>query len=558
MQGGFSGEFPLKHTIRVFCIHALLIAFFVSFHQFSTFFLSEAYGDTSVNVPLDDWAYDALLKLSGFGLLGSDLKGTKPYTRLEVARLVLEAIRKKEKMHEKVPPLCEHFLERFQREYKEELAQLGFGDGSTARTFFKPVDEVKMRYVYVDGEPRQFVGFPNGGSSIKATEGTPLVTNNEGIVYGQHNNGTLQFSSNMEWMGIFSGYIEPIFLARQNSGDLKDLDAVDADILTGYAKLTLCNMEIEAGRDSLWWGQGYHGTLILTDNATPLDLVKLSNPEPILLPWWFEYLGPFKYNIFLARLEADRDFPHAMLGGMRVDFKPTPNFEMGMSRTFLFGGEGTPSNSFLDYLKLLSFVTSGGGNTDFSDSIAAFDFRWRFPCLRNAELYVEWGGEDTGFKPNIKEFFFQDIGYIIGLYFPRLTEDGRTDLRLEYADNVSERDSSFWYGHGQYTSGYTYNGFILGHPMGSDAREMFGRVSHYLRDDLLVGFDLNYKERGSGKHLGIVVERNYQVGTDVVYDLTDAISIKARYGCEEVTNFDLVEGDDHLNNLFITELKYRF
>jgi len=41
-----------------------------------------------VNVPLDSWVYGALDRLEGYGLIDSALSGTKPYSRLEVARLL--------------------------------------------------------------------------------------------------------------------------------------------------------------------------------------------------------------------------------------------------------------------------------------------------------------------------------------------------------------------------------------------------------------------------------------------------------------------------------------
>ena len=517
---------------------------------------STALGASSVNVSLDDWSYDALEKLAGFGLLTSDMKGLKPYTRTEVARLVLEALHKKQESSDKLPDLIENFLRRFQREYKDELAQLGWGEGYAGGNFLKPVDQVKLRYVYSSGDPRRFTGFPQGTSKINATEGTSLIYNNEGVIYGQNHNGTLQFSSSTQFLGIFSGYVEPIFLARQNNGQVNNFDILDAQLLKGYLKVSPWNIEFEVGRDSLWWGQGHHGTLILTDNAPPLNMMKLSNPKPFLLPWIFEYLGPFKYSIILARLEEHRDLPHALLGGMRIDFKPTPNFEIGMSRTWLFGGSGSTNGSFLDYLKILSFLNFGGGDTDATDQLAAFDARLRFPSLRNAELYVEWGGEDSGLKPNFKEFLFQDLGYIIGIYIPRLTDDGRTDLRVEYADNVSERDTSFWYGHTQYFTGYTFDGMVLGHPMGPDARDVFGRVTHYLRDDLLLGVDFDYRERG--RNLGPVIEHNYQIGADVSFDFFENTNVKVRYGFEQVKNFNLAEGDDRQNHVLSVQLKRQF
>ena len=105
-------------------------------------FSSAACAVSSVNVPLDDWSYDALDRRAGFGLVKSDLKGTKPYTRMETARLVLEALHEKENKPEEyiLPELAEYSLQRFQREYKDELAQLGWGEGDTRGTSFKPLN----------------------------------------------------------------------------------------------------------------------------------------------------------------------------------------------------------------------------------------------------------------------------------------------------------------------------------------------------------------------------------------------------------------------------------
>ena len=46
----------------------------------------------SSSVPLDSWVYPALDKLAGLGLVDSVLQGTRPYSRLEVARQVAAAL----------------------------------------------------------------------------------------------------------------------------------------------------------------------------------------------------------------------------------------------------------------------------------------------------------------------------------------------------------------------------------------------------------------------------------------------------------------------------------
>lgn len=514
---------------------------------------------SSVNVPLDSWVYPVLDRLSGLGLFSSYLKGTKPVTRLEVARLLVEASYRGVQVSEKAKPLIEYLLERLREEFSVELASLGVGGEKAPKNFVRVIDELKARYVYVDGEPRTFSNFPlSPNKMIKATEGTPLVPNNEGVVYGEHHNFSLQFSSTVNLFDTFSGYVEPILLVRQNLGSLGTVDnTAEVDLLKGYGKLSKWNVEIEAGRDSLWWGQGYRGTLLMTNNAAPLNMIKLSNPSPIQLPWVLEYLGPFKYTFILSELEADRDWPYTKLGGMRLDFKPHPLFEMAWNRTFLFGGSGTSTDSFSYYFKVLTLQVHGGGNTDRIDELDSFDFRLRLPWLRNAEVYFEWGAEDSGgYKPDIRAFVFQNLAFLVGAYFPDVTGDGRTDLRIEYADNTSEWNNYLWYSHGFYRSGYTYKEFILGHSMGTDARDYFLRGTHYLRNDLLIGMDLDYME--NGRFLGPVIEKNYQLGIDTTYDISRYLTIVGRYAFGRVLNYNAVDGDDRYNNVFIAELKYRF
>ncbi len=529
----------------------------------------DAYGIASNNVPLDHWSYGALEKLAGFGLIRSDINGIRPFTRIEVARLVNEALTEKESKKDlQLPPLIEHFLERFQSEFAEELAVYGRGKGSSdAKLVITPVEEVQAKYAYVDGKPRDFVNFRNytgqyskTGSGIVATEGTPLLHNNDGIVYDRGSNLSLQFVSSFRLWDVFSGYVEPLIMVRESAtggrslaalsdnlvdGKLGGQDHVDVDLLKGYAKFSVWNIEFEVGRDSMWWGQGSRGSLILSNNAPPLDMIKLSNPTPTILPWYFKYIGPIKYSLFAARLEDDRDFSHPTLGGMSVVIKPHPLFEIGMNATAIFGG----SSRSLDFSDL-----------DVTNTLSSLHARLRLPFLKNAELYAEYGGEDSmGKGSRWYEFPFQDIAYLVGIYFPSITNDGRTDFRFEYSNNAYDRDAhhrGFWYGHTIYWSGYTYEQMILGHSMGPDAQDFFVRATHYLRNNLSVGLDYEYMERGLT--VGQTEERSHGFGADVAWDLNQHWSLTLRYGFETISNFDLVAGDDRQNQLLLTGVKYTF
>jgi len=521
----------------------------------SIVFCDRALALSSVNVPLDNWSYDALDKLQGFGLVQSEIYNTRPYTRLEVARLVYEALNNDKFKNKKLPSLINHLLERFQREFKSELDEVST-DPTRTSSFFKPVQEAQAHYVNVGGEPRLFTGFPKDSNfKINATDGTPLLPNNEGVNYAQGNNFSLQFASSARLWDIVSLYAEPIFIIRypeQNisiseTGQIDTARNVEADLHTGYVKVSPWNLELEAGCDTMWWGQGYHGTLLLSNNAPPLDLVKLSNPNPSTLPGFFDHLGLIKYTFFVARLEADRDFPHALLGGAHFAFKPHPLFELGVTGTLLFGGEGAPAPGL-------------PGSTGFEDGEMSIDARLRLPFLRNAELYAEYGGEDTQ-STRWYEFLFRDVAYIIGLYFPVLLDDGRTDFRIEYANNAFKQafpsHVGFWYGHGQYLSGMTFERMIWGHAMGPDASDFFIRSTHYITDKWRVGAD--YDNTENGITLGNnVVEKLSSGGADLTYEINEWFSISGRYGYGNVTNFNFVKGDDRTDHLFMTTLKVIF
>jgi hypothetical protein len=542
--------------------------------------IQDAFALPSNNVPLDNWSYAALDKLAGFGLIHSDVHGMRPYSRLEVARLVNEALNSRDEKKLELPPLIEHLLKRFQREFKEELTVYGRGrEEAPAALVIKPIEEARARYVYSEGQPRDFLNvdakggvkqYPLGPGGIIATEGTPLLYNNEGVVYGKGNNFSFQFASSFQLWDLFSGYLEPIAIERENATDGRNtggnprtvgsLNNTDLELLKGYAKFSPFDfLEVEFGRDSMWWGQGDRGTLILTNNAAPLDMLKLSNPMPTFLPWYLSYLGPFKYTVFYSLLEDDRDFARTRFAGTRIDFKPTPDFEIGMSHTFMFGGQGGPSSGgFLEFMRLAAFTEFSTAN---QHHLVAVDFRYRMPYLSNAEFYGEWGGNDAGLKPNIRQFLVQDIAYILGIYVPKITADGRTDLRIEYSDNVNEggpgsKLNGMWYTHGTYTTGVTYEGLILGDHIGPDARDGFARVSRYLRDDLKAGVDIEYTERGV--NLGRTIETVYQTGADVTWDINAALSAMVRYGWGAVQNFDLVRSDNRCDNLVMLELKYAF
>ena len=486
----------------------------------------------SAALPLDSWVYSALDKLAGLGLVDSALQGTRPYTRLEAARQVREA--RSKAAGGRSPLVVYRLLRRLETELHEQVAELAGGPDSTTGSYLQPLRSLQLEYIYQDGRQSLFPGTD--------ARQIALNYNNYGIEYSDHQNGQVSFESEARLSRFFLVNVRPLLEFQEND---RDNVRFASRLLEGKAALGLGSFEFSAGRQSLWWGQGRHGSLVLTNNARPLDMLRVNNPHPLLLPWVFRHLGPFGFDLFLGRLDRDRIVPEPYFGGVRIAFKPRPWIELGACRTVIFGGEGRPHVGFSDFLTIIGGENLSG-KEDTSNSVAAIDARIRLPFLWGTELYGEMGGEDEsdllGFIP-----FISNKAYLGGVYFPLLEPSGRLSLRIEYADLSHIDDNSFpWYRHGIYRSGYTYKGNIMGHHAGGSAKDIFSELKIFLPHDMNLAMNFDYEERGFDRP---VREKHYQPGLAWEWQLLDYIAINARYAFDKVENLDFEQGNDRTFHL---------
>lgn len=517
---------------------------------------------SSVNVPLDNWSYRAIDTLVGFGLIKTAMLGTKPFTRDEMGRLIVEAELGLKALKPRQREVAKGLIKRLRKAYQDEVNVLEGEVGLAPSTFLKPIHELSFDYVHLDGKPTRMLPI----NRIDATEGTPLVRNNEGIKYRHGENFLVRTTTYGKLWDRFSFYFQPLFALKGQFDDSWDLDA---HIHKGYFKFHLGSLEFEFGRDSIYWGQGHQGTLVFTNHAPPLDLMQVSTPHPILLPWIFRHIGLIKGAMFITQLESDRDTPEAKLWGGRLQIKPFPWLEVGVTGGMQFDGEGVPGLNFNDivpFFRIQSVGKEEGVNK--TNQILAFDVRLTFPFLRQTQLYFEYGGEDSGgtFQQGDQgpEYIVGDNAFLVGVYIPRLTDDGRTTFRFEWMQNTFSQDTSptVWYTHGGFfSSGWTYKDMILGHGAGGDSWEAFWRITRDLTERATLGLDFDYHWRGELllKRFDFrAQEKHYKGGIDLRYFFDDRLEMWARFAMEKVKNFNLQPGEDRTNAIFRLNLKYHF
>jgi hypothetical protein len=507
---------------------------------------------SSPNIPLGSPVYAYLDKLAALGYVASDFTGLKPVTRSEAARLLLEA--ESRRGEAAASPLAAGLIAELQSYLQRELS-LYNSPGQAASVEIKPLADIAVRYLYLDGEPRSYargVHDPGGegvfgiGGGLRpenpyptialqqGSEGTPLLENNEGNRYAAGSSVDVRINSEAHIGRIVSALVEPRFISTPG--------VLTGRLNKGYVKIGGGGFELEAGRDANWLGFGQRGALTLSNNAKNFDLIKLSSPEPLDAG----FLGKLKYALIVSQFDkavTAHGERQPWFYAIKCSLKPVPSFEIGFNLGRQQGGPGV-SNTLRDNLQ----GVVGGTAKDNSNSLGGIELRWRLAFLRNTELFVEYSGEDAAkFWPFVES-------YLAGIFIPRLTDSGSDDLRLEYFYG-----NNILYTHDQFTEGYLYKGLPIGHAQGGAAQDIFLEYRHWFSARESVGIDYFNTQRGiSGRLPGQAIEEKHAVRGFWAHPLAARLDLKLTYGWEKVRNPDLQYGSDRTNNIFVAETAYRF
>jgi len=317
----------------------------------------------------------------------------------------------------------------------------------------------------------------------------------------------------------------------------------ETSIRLGWPQATL-----EGGKFSLWWGPGRHGSLLYTTNAEPLIGIRVRNPRPIPLGWWFRFLGLFQYDFFMARLDDDdRPVPDPLLSGLRLAIKPATWLELGASRAMQFGGEGR-SESLSTFFDVLLGRSESAGNTPEGNSLASLDAKIRIPFrAQPVVLYAEAGGEDqsgNGFPTR--------WAAMAGIFLPSIGRAKKADFRIEYGDIITSQ-RGVWYRHYEYP--HQCRGRILGHHMGTDGRDLFLEAHYFLLPSSYLEANVDITQRDFP---GPEKEEIWRVSGAIIAWMTKNLRLEGKLAFVDVSNENGVSGQGGSDVIFRGEIAWQF
>ncbi len=437
-------------------------------------------GMGSSYVPIDSWVYPAFDRLIALGLIHDRAGSMRPWSRLECARLLSE-------VHQSVAYASDapdsHVMAMV-RDLDAEFApetQLRKGDTPNGHA---ELESVYSRYLDISGRPL------NDSFHFAQT-----ISDDFGRPYGRGSNNVSGFSSHAS-AGPFVLYVRGEYQYGSSSQNYTPQEAQNIASSDGlplnsvptfgrtsrlrsveaYAGLNFSDWQLTFGQQSLWWGVNRSTSLLLSNNAEAMPMLRLDRVSPLKLPGPFKMLGPVYVSGFLARMGGTKylrlgpDFvlygdgihnvdPQPFIWGGSIAFKPTDNLELEFATTALFAGHGRPLT-----LQTFFHTFSQHGNLqplDPGGRRPTVSASYRLPKLRNSVLLY---ADSLSEAQPLPLLYPTQSGLNAGVYLSHLPRINNFDFRLEgiYTNMPGNSTNNLFYVNYHYPNGYRNYGEIIG------------------------------------------------------------------------------------------------
>ncbi|MFQ6104127.1 MAG: capsule assembly Wzi family protein [Candidatus Glassbacteria bacterium] len=443
---------------------------------------SPAFAILDENLPLGHWAYPIIdeLLLRGYG--STLLYGNRPYTRGEVAKLVMEVEEVAVKATGERSRILRDWTGMLREELAHEIDELG---GRTEEGFLRVHVEVGVDVTGsktekdIELEPAfmKIRGKDEGDPHLRAV--FPL---GYALSFGKH------FTvSEIAWIDTE--------MRNDPTARVKTDPKRPLRFRSAYLKYSRPHFEFQLGRERFRWGPGYTGGLVLGDSSPSFDAAMLK-----LRAKWFTLTSIFsQLNDEIPKSgEAgeefrDSDIVNRFLYAHRLDMKFLPWLEFGLSETAVVTGIGRGFDLRFANPLLSIYATQQEGDREQREVNLTHSLHWfiaRFPRLAIYgelfidELIIKKRPEGAPPRPN-------NIGFLQGVAVTDPFDMYGLTLRGEYV-----RLNSFTYVHRGLNTDYEHFGSPIGHVLGPDTDQTSLFVSKAVNRNLNLQGGFAYRRRG--------------------------------------------------------------
>lgn len=456
----------------------------------------------SPSVALDSWVYSAIERLAALRAINSQIMGTKPWTRIECARLTEEAGETLQQYRLSNMEEATRLQSQLAQEFAYEINLLDGGRNLTAN-----LESVYARVVSISGPAlsdsyhfgqtisddfgRPFERGTNGqaGGSFSASAG-PLTI----YVRAEYQHAPSAPAYSPAVVSAIAGQdfefcCQTVPYSKIEAGPFAPVNRLQ--LLDSYVGVNFGNLQLTLGKQSLSWTPAPSGSMIWSDNIDPVNMVRLVNPEPVHLPFILKYFGPVRIDQFFGRLEGHPYVPRPFIYGQRISMKPWSFLELGFARTVEIGGTGS-RDPITSNILLQSFFGAYNRVLKSIPGKSSSEMDWTFyvPWVRK---YIVLYGDAYAADDQLPIKNVPKNPWRPGIYITRFPMLPKLDLHV---DSVSTEQPGlsyikgfpggpgnaghFTYWNFDYPDGYTNGGDLIGNSVGRDGRAFEGWLTYWL------------------------------------------------------------------------------
>jgi hypothetical protein len=482
---------------------------------------------TPISVPLDHWSYHFIERFQAKGILKDYLSNTKPYTRDEMAKMILQIIKQVENGKLSLSKTENAQLDELKSEFARELGDLGV-TGITKRKYLVDWSGDGKNFITQAGYT-QDVSVKRGTEDYRIYKGTLQVLIQgdlkENLFFYSNNRASYEDSDEPRpiWVPYFSRY---------------PWEAVS----DSYLVFRLPWTDIQMGKDAILWGPGYDGVVGLAGVDPTFDIIKL----PVEL-WKIKFtsiLGFLRDDLGKQYLsEQIRKY----ISAHRIEVKPFSGFCIAWQEAYIYAENLHIEliNPIMPYQMAEDYLGDVGNNTMEGDVDICL--------IPNTRFYASLFLDDLHSDKN--PFTYGGFRWAALSGFLLIDPFGidDTDFRAEYA-----RVEPWTYPHKgiiqnpPIPTSYKHFNTPLGHWIGPNADDLFFEINHSFSKDLQtklsyrrerkgeIGgslYDYTNKAMGSEKRfLDGIVEKTQTLMLEMIYRIAWDSELNVSYSLTNIDN----------------------
>ena len=511
--------------MRIYLLTLLILAILLT-----TPFL--AFPASLVNVPLDHWSYHFIERLQAKGMLGEHLSNSKPFQRGEMAEMIAQTSRLLEDGMIYLTDVEAELLGEMKKEFAQELAELGMPG----------IQKYKHLLDWTDGE-RMLVadmGFAQDSSfnTDKLDGGGTHRSTVRVWFYGDllRNISFYNYSKASYEVGkeppVWKRN-DPRYIFRYPWSALSD-----AYIVFGNPWIS-----IQAGKDTVLWGPGYHGVIGLAGIEPTFDIVRFRTKM-----WKVNFTSLLGFLRDDMTKEYRSDVPQKYLSAHRLEIIPVSGIRLAWQEVFIYAESLHIEllNPFMPYQMAEDYLGEIGNNTMETDI--------EISLIPSTKLYAALFLDDFYHDRNPFKFPRFAWALLSGILIVDPFGVDNTDVVLEYA-RVEP-----W--------AYTHKGTIqdppiptafkhfeepLGHWIGPNADDLFVQIGWQINKNTCGNISYNrirhgevggniydaYRDRVDEEEktfLGGIVETKRNIGLELRYTTFHRFEMNVSYRYKKTTN----------------------